>query len=81
MGKSTAMALTGPIPGNMPITVPRKTPNKTNRIFWKVRAVVKPSKSRWIDSMFPPSFISARGHDLGKSPAGGQIVIDRGERG
>ena len=33
IGNSTAMALTGPIPGNMPITVPRKTPNKTNRIF------------------------------------------------
>src|SRR5450759_2286471 len=45
IGSSIAMVATGPIPGNTPISVPRKQPTKQYHKFCKVNATEKP-KSR-----------------------------------
>ena len=41
-GSNNAMPAEGPIPGNAPITWPRHTPIKTNRMFVGVSATSKP---------------------------------------
>ncbi len=50
---SSAMAVTGPMPGSTPTSVPIRTPEKAKMRFATVNACPKPSASRESTSAIP----------------------------
>src|SRR5690606_15887351 len=59
-GSSRATVSAGPMPGRMPTTVPRVTPNSAQSRFCQVRAIEKPCSSAWSVSVTCRSPRSAR---------------------